>query len=263
MQIPIFVLCGGLGTRIKEEAEFRPKPMVPLGNHPILWHIMKFYSFQGFKQFVLCTGIKSEVIKSYFLDYASMNSDFTINLHTNNLTVHSIDHEEDWKVTVAYTGELTMTGARIAIAAEKYLGDSKYFAVTYGDGLCDINLKEELDFHISHGKIGTVVGINPPSRFGELKLVEDTVVEFDEKPEFVNEWINGGYFFFKKEFLKYLSKDEHCILERDPLVNLAKDGELIIYRHRGFWACMDTQRDRDNLNDLWYSGKAPWAIWQK
>jgi len=263
MKVPVFILCGGLGTRIKEETEFIPKPMVPLGNHPILWHIMKFYSYHGFKEFVLCTGFKSEVVKSYFLNYASLNSDFTISLHNNNLMVHSIDHDEDWKVTVAYTGELTMTGTRIAIAAEKYLGDSEYFAVTYGDGLCDINLREELDFHISHGKIGTVVGINPPSRFGELIIVEDAVVEFDEKPEFVDEWMNGGYFFFKREFLRYLSKDENCVLEKDPLVNLARDGQLKIYRHRGFWACMDTQRDRDNLNNLWYLGKAPWGIWQK
>jgi glucose-1-phosphate cytidylyltransferase len=262
MQIPVFILCGGLGTRIKEETELRPKPMVPIGDRPILWHIMKFYSRQGFKKFVLCTGFKSEVIKSYFLNYASMNSDFTINLHNNNLMVHSIDHDEDWEVTVAYTGELTMTGARIAIAAEKYLDDAEHFAVTYGDGLCDVDLRNELDFHISHGKIGTILGINPLSRFGELKLSGDTVVEFKEKPEFVDEWINGGYFFLRRDFLKYLSKDEGCVLERDPLKKLAGDRELKIYRHRGFWACMDTQRDRDNLNGLWNSGQAPWA-WLK
>lgn len=256
--IPVFILCGGLGTRIKEETEFRPKPMVPVGNHPIIWHIMKFYSKHGFKRFVLCTGFKSEVVKAYFLNYASMNSDFTVNLNNNKLAVHSIDHDEDWEVTVAYTGELNMTGSRIAIATEKYLGDSEHFAVTYGDGLCDVNLKEELDFHVAHGKTGTVLGVNPPSRFGELKLSGDTVIEFEEKPDFVEKWINGGYFFFRRDFVKYLSPDEDCILEKSPLIDLAKGGQLNIFKHKGFWQCMDTQRDRDNLEKLWKSGHAPW-----
>src|SRR3984885_2662476 len=151
-QTPVFILCGGLGTRIKEEAEFKPKPMVPIGNHPILWHIMHLYRRHCFCKFILCSGFKSEVIKSYFLNYASMNSDFTVDLKSNNLTVHSIDHEEDWEVTVAYTGEHTMTGARVAIAAEKYLGGASHAAVTYGDGLTDVNLKQEFDYHVAHGK---------------------------------------------------------------------------------------------------------------
>lgn len=258
--IPVFILCGGLGTRFKEESDFRPKPMVPVGNHPILWHIMKYYSRFGFKKFILCTGFKSEVIKSYFLNYASMNSDFTINLNDNACTVHSIDHNEDWEVTVAFTGELTMTGARVAIAAEKYLGDAQNFAVTYGDGLTDVNLSEELEFHMKHGGTGTVLGVNPPSRFGELKLSGNQVVEFEEKPEFSEKWINGGYFFFKADFIKYLSKDESCVLEKAPLKKLASDGGLNVFKHRGFWACMDTQRDQDQLSKLWASGKAPWVI---
>lgn len=256
--IPVFILCGGLGTRIKEETEFKPKPMVPIGSRPILWHIMHLYRNHGFKKFILCTGFKSEIIKSYFLNYASMNSDFTVDLKTNNLTVHSIDHDEDWEVTVAYTGETTMTGGRIARAAEKYLKDSPHFAVTYGDGLTNANLSHEFDFHCKHEKIGTILGVNPPSRFGELHLEGNRVVEFAEKPEFLEKWINGGYFFFKREFIKYLSSNEECVLEKKPLVELAKDGELEMYKHSGFWACMDTQRDRDQLNQLWASGQAPW-----
>lgn len=258
-QTPVFILCGGLGTRLKEETEFKPKPMVPIGNYPILWHIMHIYRRHGFRKFILCTGFKSEVIKSFFLNYASMNSDFTVDLKTNNLTMHTIDHEEDWEVTLAYTGEETMTGGRIAIAAEKYLSNSEHVAVTYGDGLTNANLKAELDFHLTHGKIGTVLGVNPPSRFGEILLSGDEVVEFAEKPEFTEKWINGGYFFFNREFFtEYLEKNEDCILERTPLVKLAKAGQLNIYKHRGFWACMDTQRDRDYLNNLWNSGQAPW-----
>lgn len=257
-QVPVFILCGGLGTRIKEETEFKPKPMVTIGNRPILWHIMKTYSYYGFKKFVLCAGFKAEVIKDYFLNYNAMHSDFTVNLSTNDVIVHSVDHSEDWQVTLAYTGELTMTGARIAIAAEKYLGSSSHFAVTYGDGLTNANLAEEFAFHLAQGKIGTVLGVNPPSRFGEIKIEGENVVEFAEKPDFKDNWINGGYFFFKKEFLRYLSKKEDCILERSPLVNVAKDGQLSLYRHAGFWACMDTQRDRDFLNQLWNSGQASW-----
>lgn len=257
---PVFILCGGLGTRIKEETEFKPKPMVPIGNHPILWHIMHVYRRHGFRKFILCTGFKSEVIKSYFLNYASMHSDFTVDLKSNNLTVHSIDHEEDWEVTVAYTGEETMTGARIAIAAERYLGDVEHAAVTYGDGICDVNLRKEFEFHLAHGKTGTVLGVNPPSRFGEIRLDGDAVMEFSEKPEFTEKWINGGFFFFKRNFFSdYLAKDPRCVLEKTPLVQLADDGQLNIYKHRGFWACMDTQRDRDHLQQLWTSGQAPWA----
>ncbi len=255
---PVFILCGGLGTRIKEETGFRPKPMVPIGDHPILWHIMQWYSHHGFNRFVLCAGFRSHVIKSYFLDYASMNSDFTIDVKTNQVTVHSIDHEQRWSVTVADTGVPTMTGARIARAAEKYLGDAPNFAVTYGDGLTDADLAAELAFHVGHGGVGTVLGVNPPSRFGELKLAGDRVVEFEEKPEFRDKWINGGYFFFSRRVLSYLSAAEGCVLEREPLARLADEGLLHVFRHPGFWGCMDTQRDRDKLNEMWTRGEAPW-----
>lgn len=260
-EIPVFILCGGLGTRLKEETEFKPKPMVPIGNHPILWHIMQFYRQHGFRKFVLCTGFKSEIIKSYFLNYHSMHSDFTVNLQNNALEIHSTHHDEDWEVTVAYTGELTMTGGRLFKAAARYLGKAEHAAVTYGDGLTDVDLRQEFRFHLSHGKVGTILGVNPPSRFGELKIeADDAVSQFSEKPDFHEKWINGGYFFFKNEFFQnYLNNSEECVLEKTPLANLASDGELKIFKHPDFWACMDTQRDRDALNTLWNSGKAPWA----
>jgi len=259
-RVPVFILCGGLGTRLREETELRPKPMVPIGSHPILWHIMRSYSHYGFKSFVLCLGYKAEVIKSYFLNYPTLNSDFTIELNTNNVTVHKIDHEQDWTVTLADTGPLTMTGARVARAAASYLGNADHFAVTYGDGVTDANLLDEFELHLKQGRVATVLGVNPPSRFGELKLNHDEVVEFAEKPDLTETWINGGYFFFKRDVLRYLSQDEGCVLERDPLVALARDRQLSICKHRGFWYAMDTQRDREYLEELWKSGKAPWGV---
>jgi glucose-1-phosphate cytidylyltransferase len=255
---PVFVLCGGFGTRFREQTELRPKPMVSVGDRPILWHIMRTYAHHGFTRFILCLGYKSEVIKDYFLNYASLNSDFTVHLKTNEVTVHRIAHNDDWEVTLAFTGYPTMTGGRVARAAQLYLGDAEHFAVTYGDGLTDANLRREYEFHLGYGRIGTVLGINPPSRFGEIKLSGSHVIEFDEKPEFGDSWINGGYFFFRRDFLAYLSPEESCVLERDPLVRLARDGELSIYKHDGFWQCMDTQRDYEALNALWRSGAAPW-----
>ncbi|MFQ5462953.1 MAG: glucose-1-phosphate cytidylyltransferase [Phycisphaerae bacterium] len=261
--IPVLVLCGGLGTRLREQTELVPKPMVPIGGRPILWHIMRCYAHYGFRRFVLCCGYKSEVIKQYFLNYASMNSDFTVELKSDSVTVHSIDHEDDWEVTLAYTGEETMTGARVARAAERYLGDAEHFAVTYGDGVTDADLGKELSFHLDHGKTGTVLGVNPPSRFGQIKVDGGRVLKFDEKPDFADDWINGGYFFFRRSFLDYLSKDESCVLERAPLVSLADDEQLSMFKHGGFWACMDTQRDHDHLNELWAGGSAPWAVWKQ
>ena len=234
--------------------------MVPVGNHPILWHIMRTYAHHGFKKFILCLGYKADVIKSYFLNYPTMNSDFTIELKTNDIELHKIDHGQDWTVTLADTGALTMTGARVARAAAKYLGNAQHLAVTYGDGVTDANLAEEFEFHVAQGRIGTVLGVNPPSRFGELKLDRDAVIEFAEKPEFTDNWINGGFFFFKRDFLRYLSADDDCMLEREPLFDLARNRELSIWRHRGFWHPMDTHRDRDHLNKLWDSGQAPWSI---
>jgi glucose-1-phosphate cytidylyltransferase len=259
-EIPVFILCGGLGTRLKEMTDFRPKPMVLLGREPILLHIMKHYARSGFSRFILCMGYKSEVIREYFLNFFAMNSDATIELKTNSIAVHSVDHPYDWRVTLAYTGELTMTGGRVAQATERYLQNAEHFAVTYGDGLTDANLAAEFDFHLSHGKIGTVLAVNPPARFGEFRMEEDQLVEFVEKPELHTIWINGGYFFFRREFAKYLPSDPSCVLEREPLSRLARDGQLAVLRHKTFWACMDTQRDYEYLTKLWESGKAPWAV---
>lgn len=256
---PVFILAGGLGTRLKEHTTFRPKPMVDIGDRPILWHIMRTYSHHGFHRFVICTGYKSEVIKDYFLNYHAMSSDFTVSLGEEEVKFHGVHHDDDWQVTVAFTGLETMTGGRIGKAVEKYLGDAEHFAVTYGDGLTDADLGAEFAFHRNHGKVGTLLGIHPPSRFGELIVSDDTVTSFSEKPELSQSWINGGYFFFKRDFQDYVSSDDGLILEREPLTSLAKDGELQIYRHEGFWACMDTQRDRDSLDAMWQSGKAPWA----
>lgn len=260
MTVPIFILCGGLGTRLSEETGLRPKPMVEIGGKPILWHIMRSYAAHGFTRFVLCCGYKAEVIKDYFLNYHALNSDFTVRLQSNEVTFHGRDHDDDWDVTLAFTGDLTMTGARVARAAQRYFGDAEHFAVTYGDGVSDVDLTREFEFHRGHSRLGTVLGVNPPSRFGEIKLDGDDVLEFAEKPEFGEKWINGGFFFFRRGFLDYLSTDESCVLERAPLVRLAKDGQLSLFKHRGFWHPMDTQRDKDYLNQLWSSGQAPWAV---
>jgi glucose-1-phosphate cytidylyltransferase len=232
--------------------------MIQIGPYPIVWHIMQTYARHGFKKFVLCTGYKSESIKEYFLNYTSLNSDFSVDLQTNQVQVHSVDHDQDWTVTVAYTGELTMTGGRIGRATKKYLGDAEHFAVTYGDGVTDANFTDEFKFHCSHNQLGTVLGVNPPSRFGELKLDGDKVVEFAEKPDLANNWINGGFFFFRRGFAEYLSESEELVLEKTPLIKLADDGQLAMFKHRGFWQCMDTQRDCDALNKLWNAGNPPW-----
>lgn len=257
---PVLILCGGQGTRLKEDTEYRPKPMVPIGNHPMLWHIMHLYSRHGFRKFILCLGFKADIIKAYFLHYPSLNSDFTIDLKTNKLTVHSIDHGEDWEVTLADTGAETMTGARLYWAAQKYLRNAEHVAVTYGDGLTNANLAREFDFHKRQNKIGTILGVNPPSRFGEMEIHDGYVTEFHEKPDFKEKWINGGFFFFKKEFFgEYLKGDTECVLESHPLTRLASEGQLAVFQHTGFWACMDTHRDRDHLNKLWNTGAAPWT----
>lgn len=257
-KVPVFILCGGLGTRIKEETEFRPKPMVPIGEHPILWHIMRIYERHGFRRFVLCLGFKADVVKDYFSNFHLHNNDCTIELKTNKVKVHEAPINWDLEVTLANTGEKSMTGSRVAQATKKYLGDAEHFAVTYGDGLTDANLAEEFHYHVAQKKLGTVLGVNPPSRFGEIKIAGDRVTEFAEKPDLDNHWINGGYFFFQRNFCKYLSTDEDCVLEREPLVKLARDGQLTVHKHRGFWQSMDTQRDREMLVKMVESGNTPW-----
>jgi glucose-1-phosphate cytidylyltransferase len=257
-QVPVFILCGGLGTRLKEETEFRPKPMVPIGDHPILWHVMQCYARHGFRKFVLCLGFKADLFKDYFANFHLHNADCTIKLKTNEMIAHEHRLDLDWEVTLAHTGEKNMTGSRIAQAARKYLGNAQHFAATYGDGVTNANLREEFACHLAGGKTGTVLGVNPPSRFGEIKVDGDRVLGFDEKPDIEDHWINGGFFFFHRDFQRYLSEEPACVLERAPLVQLARDGQLNIYKHRGFWACMDTQRDREYLTKLADAGDPPW-----
>jgi len=257
----VVILCGGQGTRLREETEYKPKPMVEIGGRPILWHIMKRYAHYGFKEFVLCLGYKGDVIKDYFYHYGLHRGDATITLgKSHGVVFHDPHPEEGWKVTLAETGENAMTGARVKRAA-KYLGREPFF-LTYGDGLADVDLKDLLRFHKSHGKLGTVTGVHPPSRFGELMTENDRVLKFSEKPQTHSGAINGGFFVFEHEFLNLLSDDDSCVLEQKPLEMLAGKGGLRVHSHKGFWQCMDTYRDFQLLNKLWESGKAPWKIWK-
>ncbi len=256
----VVILAGGHGTRLREETEYRPKPMVHVGPRPILWHIMKTYSHYGLNEFVVCLGYKGEVIKDYFLRYRIMANDFTIELGKRKLTLHSDSHESRWKVTLADTGAKAMTGARVKRVEPHVKGD--VFMLTYGDGVANVDIRALLKFHKAHGKIATVTGVAPASRFGELLLDGGhRVREFSEKPQTHAGVINGGYFVFDRRVFDYLSDDDGCVLEREPLERLAKDGELMMYRHAGFWQCMDTLRDMQLLNSLWESGEAPWKVW--
>lgn len=259
--LKVVILCGGVGTRLREETEFRPKPMVNIGAHPILWHIMKYYSQFGYKAFVLALGYKGDMIKNYFCHYELMNNDVTIELgQPENTRIHYAHDEAGWKITLADTGEKALKGARLK-KVEKYItGDT--FMMTYGDGVADVNINELLAFHKSHGKMATVTGINPASRFGELKIDGDRVEAFSEKPQGGDGLINGGFFVFSRKILGYLSTDDLCDLEIGPLEQIAKEGQLKVYKHRGFWACMDTLRDMEYLNKIWNNGKAKWKIWK-
>ncbi|MFF2275663.1 sugar phosphate nucleotidyltransferase [Agromyces sp. NPDC058126] len=255
--VPVFILAGGLGTRFREQTHLLPKPMIEVGGKPILWHIMDTYAGFGFRRFVVCAGYKAEVIKDYFLNYQKIHSDFTVDMRRRTVTFHS-NGVEDWSVTVADTGATTMTGYRVHDATDRFLADCDTFALTYGDGLTDANLGAELAFHRAHGKIGTVLGIHPPSRFGELKAKHDAVTTFAEKRPLANSWISGGFFFLDRRFTSYLSSDPDLVLEESPMRSLVADHELMMYRHEGFWACMDTQRDRDQLDALANGPNPPW-----
>ena len=259
---PVVILAGGFGTRLREQTEFIPKPMVPIGTKPILWHIMKIYSYHGYKRFIICLGYKGEIIKEYFFHYGIRNSDFTVNLGNHeNIRVHNLHREDDWEVTLADTGLKGMTGARIR-RIEKYI-DTDRFLLTYGDGLANIEIEKLVNFHISHRKIATITGVRPPSRFGELITEGGRVIEFGEKPQVGSSMINGGFFVFNRGIFSYLSEDDQCTLEREPLERLAKNGELMVYQHTGFWQCMDTLRDVNLLNEYWESGNVPWKVWGK
>ncbi len=256
--IPVFVLCGGLGSRLGELTRAQPKPMIEIGDRPMLTHVMGCYDRAGFRRFVLCAGYRADVISAYFLNFASLHSDFTIDVRGRTVAYHQTGYMPDWEVTVAHTGARAMTGARIARAAARHLGDAEHFAVTYGDGLTDADLGEELAFHLSHDRLGTVLGVNSPSPFGRLELHEDGVAGFAEKPVRDGEWINGGFFIFRRAFLDYLSTDEGCVLERDALTRLARDEQLMVHRWQGFWSCVDTVPDQQRMNGLWEKGAAPW-----
>ena len=256
----VVILCGGLGTRLREETEYRPKPMVRVGDKPILWHIMKIYSYYGFNEFVICLGYKGNMIKDYFLNYEPMNEDFTIKLGNNKrIKFHNQHQEQDWSITLADTGEKTQTGGRVK-KIEKYISEDS-FMLTYGDGVSDVDIKNLVEYHKSNGKIGTMTGVHPSSRFGEFLMQDNQVIQFSEKPQVKEGLINGGFFVFNKEFFDYLNDDESCILEQKPLENLASDKELMVYPHQGFWQCVDTYRELETLNNLWRSSNAPWKVW--
>jgi len=262
-KVQTIILCGGLGTRLREETEYRPKPMVPIGGRPILWHIMKIYSHFGHTNFILPLGYKGDMIKEYFYNYQLMNSDVCIRLGDHNSTTfHPCDNDEieDWAVTLVNTGEKTLKGGRLK-RVEKYL-DCDEVMVTYGDGIADIDINRLLEFHHSHGKIATVTGVSPASQFGELRIRGDQILQYREKPLVTDHYISGGFYVFNRSFFKYLDENEDCDLESGALEHLAADGELMVYKHPGKWACMDTLRDTEYLNHLWDEKKAFWKIWE-
>jgi len=251
----VIILAGGFGTRLSEYTDIIPKPMVPVGGKPILWHVMQTYASFGHKDFFVALGYKAEVIKDYFLNYRALNSDFTVDLATGNLTPHQVD-STDWKVTLVQTGDTSMTGGRVK-RMQSFIGDETCM-LTYGDGVADIDLDALLAFHRSHGKMITVSGVRPNARFGELEMNGDRVTSFREKPQMHDGWINGGYFVFEPEFFELIAGDT-TLLEREPLEIAANAGELMAYRHDGFWHCMDTKRDHELLEALWLGG-APWIV---
>jgi glucose-1-phosphate cytidylyltransferase len=251
------LLAGGLGTRLREETEFLPKPMVPIGGKPILWHIMKNYSHRGFNEFIVCAGYKGEVIKEYFHNFLVKNLDFTVHIGANPRIISHGEVPEEWKVTVIDTGQTTLTGGRLFKVRDHI--DSETFMCTYGDGLSNVKIQELIDFHFKHGKIATLTAVRPPSRFGVVNLGNNGLVEsFQEKPQ-MDSWINGGYFVFNKKIFDYL--DEDIVLEEQPLRRLANENQLMAFQHHGFWQPMDTFREMTLLNELWGSNDAPWKVW--
>jgi glucose-1-phosphate cytidylyltransferase len=258
----VVILCGGQGTRLREETEFRPKPMMEIGGRPILWHIMKLYAHYGLNEFILCLGYKGYLIKDFFLNYEARMKDFTVRLgYERAITFHNGHAEEGWTVTLAETGETALTGARLR-RIRHYL-DRGPFCLTYGDGLGDVNIAKLIRFHRSHGKLATVTGVCPPGRFGELQVEDQRVTAFAEKPPVTQGLINGGFFIFEREFVDcYLDDRDDLILEREPLQHLAAGGQLMVWPHEGFWQPMDTYREWKILEDLWNMGHAPWEVWR-
>jgi glucose-1-phosphate cytidylyltransferase len=254
----VVILAGGLGTRLREETEYRPKPMVQIGNRPILWHIMKIYSHHGHNDFVICLGYKGSLIRDYFLNYETQNRDFTVTLGAGKIEVLGNHTEDGWRVTLAETGEATMTGGRLK-RIEKYAGRSTFLA-TYGDGVADIDIESLLGFHRRQGKLATVTAVRPSSRYGELSIENGRVMLFREKPQVNEGWINGGFFVLEPQVFD-LIHDDNDSLETGLLSQLAEKGQLAVYQHDGFWQCMDTYREMQQLGEMWSSNRAPWRSW--
>jgi glucose-1-phosphate cytidylyltransferase len=255
----VVILCGGLGTRLREETEYRPKPMVPVGSHPILWHIMKHYAVHGHKEFILCLGYKGESIKDYFCNYHLKTSDITLQLRANSkVTYHSQHDEEDWTVTMVDTGEQTMTGGRLKRVL-KFIDDDE-FLLTYGDGVSNVDITALIEHHRKAGAQATVTAVNMGARFGELIVENDRVQSFMEKPKESHALISGGFFVLNKSIGNLIPGDD-CVLEQIPLTTLAKQGQMAAYKHTGFWQCMDNIREMAMLNEMWSSGNAPWKTW--
>lgn len=250
------ILAGGFGTRLSEHTDILPKPMVDIGGKPIIWHIMDSYAAHGFNEFIVALGYRASTIKEYFLQYHHLHTDFTVDLGSASITPHQ-HNGVDWKVTLVDTGLETMTGGRIK-RLRSFIGDET-FLCTYGDGVSDLNIEDLVEFHKVHGKMVTVTAVHPSARFGEILLADERVINFQEKPQLNEGWINGGFFVFEPEFLDFIS-DDNTILERSPLETVAEKGQLMAYRHEGFWQCMDTKRDRDYLQELWAQKKAPWKL---
>jgi glucose-1-phosphate cytidylyltransferase len=254
----VAILAGGVGSRIQEETELKPKPMVEIGGRPILWHIMKIYAHQGFRDFVVALGYKGDYVKRYMLEYASLAGDLTIGMRDGRVEMHGNGDRDDWEVALVDTGQTTNKGGRIKRLAP-YLGDET-FMMTWGDGVSDIDLDRLLAFHHAHGKLATLTAVRPPARFGHIELQGDVVAEFSEKPQAREGWINGAFFVLEPQVIDYIDGDD-TEWEKEPLERLAADGQLMAYRHDGFWQCMDTLRERKLLEQLWDSGRAPWKVW--
>lgn len=255
--IPVVILCGGMGTRLSEYTEVRPKPLVEIGGKPILWHIMKHYARYGFSEFILALGYKGEQIKRYFLDFFSLNQDFTVSLNDGEVSRITQNYCDPWKVHLIDTGQSTLTGGRLKRLADMIHQDS--FMMTYGDGVSDVNLNALLKFHQSHKGLVTLTAVRPPARFGALEFEGNQIRHFKEKSTLHEGWINGGFFVINSKALRYIQED--VMWEHAPMETLAENGELYAYRHDGFWQCMDTTRDLKYLEEVWQTGKAPWKTW--
>lgn len=253
----VVILAGGLGTRISEETELRPKPMIEIGGMPIIWHIMKIYSNFGINEFIICCGYKGYLIKEYFANYSIHTSDITFDLSNNQVKIHK-NSGEDWKITLIDTGENTLTGGRIKRIRNHI---NERFLMTYGDGLADIDIPKLINFHDSHNKLATLTAVQPPGRWGSLNISGNTVKNFQEKPEGDGSWINGGFFLLEPEVIDFIDGDD-CSWEQEPLMKLAKNNQLMSFKHNGFWKAMDTLRDKRNLENLWNSGNPPWKTWK-